>query len=87
MGGTNICPWLLVRPAYSNTAVEIYFPAFLSPSLNVDIAQMQVEKGIMNQSKDRASMIPNPKIEITNLALSLTPSAFTKNSRRTDGWD
>jgi len=39
---------------------------------------------------------PNPKIEIilfdaplrgTNLALSLTPSAFTKNSRRTDGWD
>jgi len=48
-----------VRPAYSNTAVEIYFPAFLSPSLNVDIAQMQVEKGIMNQSKDRESMILN----------------------------
>jgi len=32
-------------------------------------------------------MVPNPKIEITNLALSLAPSAFTKNSRRTDGWD
>jgi len=30
---------------------------------------------------------PNPKIEITNLALSLTLSAFTKNSRRTNGWD